>query len=363
MQCVRRVVIVLASLTGVAEAQSPANVLVVVNRKSEVSRRIGEYYSRRRAIPRTNTCMIDAPEDETITRPVYDAAIAAPIADCLKSRKLVDQVLYLVTTLGVPLRIDGSSRLSGDRAAVDSELALLYQVIQGKKPPVAGPLANPFFGRRNQRFEHPRVPIYLVCRLAAYRFEHVQRMIDRALAARNRGKVVLDLSSPSNEPGNDWLRSAAMVLPKERVVLDESEQVVRAATGVIAYAGWGSNDSHRKDRLLGFQWLPGAIASEYVSTNGRTFLRPPDTWKLTTWSDSSNWFAGSPQSLTADYLEEGATGASGHVYEPYLQTTPRPDYLIPAYLGGRTLAESYYLALPALSWQNIVVGDPLCRLR
>jgi uncharacterized protein (TIGR03790 family) len=68
------------------------------------------------------------------------------------------------------------------------------------------------------------------------------------------------------------------------------------------------------------------------------------------------------QSLAADYLQEGATGASGHVYEPYLQATPRPNYLFPAYYAGRTLAESFYLSIPWLSWQNIVLGDPLCAL-
>jgi uncharacterized protein (TIGR03790 family) len=70
----------------------------------------------------------------------------------------------------------------------------------------------------------------------------------------------------------------------------------------------------------------------------------------------------SPQALTADYLAEGASGASGHVDEPFLQFTPRPDILLPAYFGGRNLAESYYLAMPALSWQNIVAGDPLCAI-
>ena len=45
---------------------------------------------------------------------------------------------------------------------------------------------------------------------------------------------------------------------------------------VIAYASWGSNDPNRKQRHLGFEWLPGAIATEYVSTNGRTFAKPPE---------------------------------------------------------------------------------------
>ena len=103
--------------------------------------------------------------------------------------------------------------------------------------------------------------------------------------------------------------------------------------------------------------------TEFVSTNGRTFVRPPDSWNISgSWSDPKRLFAGSPQSLTADYIHEGATGASGHVYEPFLQFCPRPDILLPAYYRGRTLAESYYLAIPALSWMNIVVGDPLCVL-
>jgi uncharacterized protein (TIGR03790 family) len=102
--------------------------------------------------------------------------------------------------------------------------------------------------------------------------------------------------------------------------------------------------------------------TEFVSTNGRTFKRPPDTWNISSWTSPQLWFEGAPQTLTADYIHEGATGASGHVYEPYLSMNPRPDILLPAYYQGRNLAESYYLSLPDVSWQNIVVGDPLCSL-
>jgi uncharacterized protein (TIGR03790 family) len=116
-------------------------------------------------------------------------------------------------------------------------------------------------------------------------------------------------------------------------------------------------------RTLGFQWLPGALVTEYVSTDGRTFQRPPATWTIGTWKEAAGWFDGSPQTLTADYIHEGATGCSGHVYEPYLEFTPHPDQLFPAYFHGRTLAESYYVAIPGLSWLNIVVGDPLCKLK
>jgi uncharacterized protein (TIGR03790 family) len=350
-------------LASAALAQGPENVLVVVNGASSVSRQIGSYYRQRRGVPQANLCVIDAPAVEVVTRRVYDKAVAAPIAACLKSRGLEEKVLYIATTLGVPLRIDGSGGVHGTGAAVDSELALLYADIRGARHPIEGTVANPFFGARDAAFRHPRFPIYLVCRLAAYDFEDVRGMIDRALAARNRGRVVVDMKSPDDLPGNDWLRDTAIALPDSRLVFDETSRVLYGERGVIGYAAWGSNDSNRKRRFVGFGWLPGAIVTDFVSSNGRTFVSPPDNWNITSWSDKAHWFAGSPQSLSADYIHEGSTGASGHVAEPYLALTPRPNLLFPAYLGGRTLAESYYLSIPALSWQNIVIGDPLCRLR
>jgi len=360
---VHRALVVLLGIAAAALAQSPGDVLVVVNHSSAVSRRIAAYYIEKRHIPPANVCELDVTEDETISRGVFDQKIAGPLGACLRSRQLIEKVLYIVTTLGLPLRINGGAGHDGDQASVDSELAPLYLDLHGARHEIRGPLRNPFFGRRDAPFRHPEFPLYLVCRLAAYDFDEVKSIIDRSLVAANRGKVVIDLKSSDDSPGNDWLRNAVILLPSGRVVFDESPQVLYNQQDVIGYAGWGSNDSNLDRRFLGFRWLPGAIATEFVSTDGRTFKRPPDAWNISTWKDTARFFAGSPQSLTADYLHEGATGASGHVFEPYLALTPRPDYLLPAYLNGRTLAESYYLAIPALSWQNIVVGDPLCRLK
>ena len=53
---------------------------------------------------------------------------------------------------------------------------------------------------------------------------------------------------------------------------------------------------------------------------------------------------------------------SGNTSEPYLTACARPDYLLPAYNQGRNLAESYYLSLVYLSWQSVIVGDPLCSI-
>ena len=341
------------------------SVLLVINDNSSLSRNIGDYYALRRAIPQTNICHISASQDEIIPRAHYDAQIASPIANCLRKGGLVESVLYIVTTMGVPLRIEGTGEMDGDQASVDSELTLLYLDMKlGKPHRIKGVFPNPFYGRKDEAFSHPRFPIYLVTRLAAYDFDGVKAIIDRSLQAVNKGKFVIDQRSPGDDDSADeWLHSAAIFLPSDRVVLDQSAKVLTDQTDVIGYASWGSNDPHRRQRFLGFHWLPGAIVTEFVSTNGRTFRKPPDSWNLgPDWKTPSGFFAGSPQTMTADYLLEGATGASGHVDEPYLGMTPHPELLLPAYYRGRNLAESYYLAIFALSWQNIVVGDPLCSL-
>jgi uncharacterized protein (TIGR03790 family) len=343
-------------------SQTPENVLVVVNQTSAISRSIGDYYVLRRKIPLLNICRITVSSGEEISRADYDRSIAAPIGAYLRSRHIEEHIFYIVTTSGVPLKIPGTGGVSGDAASVDSELTLLYQDLRGLQHALSGPIRNPLFARRGIKFSHPDFPMYLVTRLTGYDFVDVKGMIDRSLVARNQGKFVIDLSSSGDEPGNDWLRTAALTLPKDRVVFDESAKVLLNETDVIGYASWGSNDKNRKQRNLGFKWLPGAIATEFVSTDGRTFSRPPDNWNIGSWQDKRTWFAGAPQTLTADFIHEGATGASGHVYEPYLTFTPRPDYLLPAYFTGHNLAESYYLSIPALSWMNIVVGDPLCAL-
>ena len=350
---------------GAAEvlAQVPANVLVVVNDNSPDSRAIGDYYARRREIPASNICHIRASIEQDVDRATYDREIAAPVSRFLKKNGLVDRILYFVTTAGVPLRIQGTSGMGGNQASVDSELAALYyDLAKGKPHPVDGSLINPFFGKRGVRFTHPQFPLYMVTRLEAYDVEGAKGLVDLSLRAANRGRFVIDLNDESNGQGNNWLRNAALHLPADRVVFDASPRVIYNQTDVIGYASWGSNDQSRRSRFLGFHWLPGAIMTEFVSTNARTFTRPPGEWKLSDWNSRELWFYGSPQSLTADYILEGVTGASGHVYEPYLAMTPRPDLLLPAYYEGRNLAESYYLAIPRLSWQNIVIGDPLCSL-
>lgn len=355
---------VFALLDPALAKPGPANVVVIANTNSALSRNIAEYYSRARHIPRGQVCYLNAPVDEAISRDTFDRLVRAPIAQFLKAGKLEESTLYLVTTQGVPLKIGGSaSGMMDDGASVDSELTLLYQEMKGQKHELKGPLSNPYF-KAIVDFNHPRFPIYLVTRLAAWDFSDVKQMIDRSLAARNRGNFVIDLkgdAAPDDE-GNGWLRDAMIQLPTPRTIFDDGRKVLEGIPNVIGYASWGSNDIYRKNRFLKMGWLPGAIATEFVSTNARTFIRPPDSWNIGPWSNQQAYYAGAPQTLSADLIHEGATGASGHVNEPFLQFCPRPQYVLPAYLKGEPLAEAFYRGIPAVSWMNVVLGDPLCSL-
>jgi uncharacterized protein (TIGR03790 family) len=345
-------------------AQTPGDVLMVVNRRAALSATVGSYYMSRRGVPKTNLCLISADPGEDISRADYERDVEKPIRDCLRGRGLEEKILYIATTIGVPLRIrGGGDGLTNDAASVDSELALLYGRMHGQNIPPAGPVDNPFFRHRDSAFRHPQFPIYLVTRLAAWDLHDTEALVDRALAARNTGRFVIDARKDNNTQGNDWLRIAAVLLPKGRVVIDDSARVITGEKGVIGYASWGSNDPDRKHRFLHFEWLPGAIATEFVSTDGRSLRHPPENWELGNWKDPATWFAGAPQTLATDYIHEGATGASGQVYEPYLTGCPRPDYVLPAYASGRTLAESFYVGIPVLSWMTVVIGDPLAQLK
>jgi uncharacterized protein (TIGR03790 family) len=369
----------LASLLQIAAAlalaapalyPAPPDLLVLVNDRDPTSRSVGEYYARRRSIPASHVVRFQTATSEEIDRKTFELEIRAPLLQALARRGSLPR--YLVLCQGMPLKIRGlGDKMRTDAASVDSELAALKLELQsGRKIALPGSLPNPWFGA--QPGGPP--PIFLVTRLAGFTFADIRGLIDRSIAAdqqpASRGRVVIDQHEPGiDSDGNLWLYRAARQFPEARLVLDETSKVITGVQGVIAYAAWGSNDRSRRRELqgrrdLGLRFLPGAIATEFVSTNGRSFHEPPPQWRFGEWDTVTAYFEGTPQSLTGDLVRAGVTGASGHVYEPFLHLTPRPDILLPAYLlQGATLGEAFWQSIPAVSWMNIVVGDPLCRLR
>jgi uncharacterized protein (TIGR03790 family) len=352
-----------------AEAQSAANILLVSNRASAASDTIARYYVARRGVSQDHVCSIMTSVEESITREVYENEVETPIWRCISSARAQDRILYIVLTKGVPIRISGTGGRSGTTASVDSELTLLYRRRTGGATAISGFVPNPYFAGTApissiEPFSHQSQDIYLVTRLDGYTVQDALGLIDRAGAAVSDGRFVLDERGSLVDSGGDrWLRSAAERLRgqglSDRVILDESKQVLVKQSGVLGYYSWGSNDPAIRTRHFDMAFLPGALAGMFVSTDGRTFKEPPASW--TPSDDAKNGvFGGSHQSLMADLIREGVTGVAGHVDEPFLDATIRPEILFPAYVSGRNLAESYYAAMPYLSWQTIIVGDPLC---
>ena len=364
----------LALAAGWASGQTAENVAVVINLASPASQRIGEYYVKRHQIPPANVIRIRTAQEETITRERYLATIENPIAAAVTRQRLHDRVLYLVLTKGVPLRIAGTVARDGTMASVDSELTLLYRKLTGRTVPVAGRVDNPYFaGTRDVKqarpFSHHEHDIFLVSRLDAFTVEQALALIDRGQAPVTQGSFVLDqrsqLSDVLNDTGDEWLATAGERLSalgyEERVVLEETPRAARDIKPVLGYYSWGSSDPFNRVRSVGMGFAPGALAATFGATAARTFLEPPRNWVPTDdFKNKASWFAGSPQSLVADLIRDGATGVAGHVAEPLLDSTVRPDILFPAYVSGFNLIEAFYLSIPHLSWQTVVVGDPLC---
>lgn len=162
--------IVCASLLGVlaaggraaADQLGPSDLLLLVNGDSPVSVSISYMYRRFYPVPADQVLVLSGladsaspystPADEIITRDQYESLIAQPVRDYLISIGKVDSIYCIVTTAGMPYRIEdtvgqnvvgipgtaetpdgtdaayvASNRGIVDAASVESELALLFQ--------------------------------------------------------------------------------------------------------------------------------------------------------------------------------------------------------------------------------------------
>jgi uncharacterized protein (TIGR03790 family) len=370
---VRAAVYVVAALVitaADARGQTAANVAVVINELSPESRQVGEYYIKARDIPATNVIRIRTTAEESISQVAFGASIQAPIAAALQRANLVDRVLYIVLTKGIPLRVLGTAGAEGTVSSVDSELTLLYRRLTGRTILTRGKVANPYYlGAKPiseaAAFTHRDHDIYLVSRLDAFTVDEAISLIVKGTKPSRDGRIVLDQRDALvNRTAEDWMALAAQNLTKagfgSRVTLETTPKPARDVSPVIGYFSWGSTDPQNRTRVVKMDFSPGALAATFVSTDARTFKEPPANWVPTNVNDPAQFFGGSPQSLVGDLIREGATGVAGQVAEPYLESAVRPDVLFPAYLAGFNLIESFYLAIPHLSWQTIVVGDPLC---
>jgi uncharacterized protein (TIGR03790 family) len=351
------------------QAQSAENVAVVVNDNSADSQRIGEYYARTRGLPQSNILRIQTSSEEAIERNAYARTIEQPLGLAIRRAGLQDRLLYLVLTKGVPLRIVGTTGLNGTHASVDSELTLLYRRLVGQPTSLEGKIDNPYYlGAREigeaRPFSHREHDIYLVTRIDAFTVDQALALIDRAQVPAKDGRIVLDQRGAAGS-GGQWLEQAARRLADQgqgsRVVLETTANAAPGEKAVLGYYSPAASDlAPNRVRSVGMGFAPGSIAASLASFDARTFRQPPDDWRPTSLPDKAAWFEGSGDPLIGDLIRDGVTGVSGQVAESFVLGAVRPEILFPAYVAGFNLAEAFYLAVPTLSWQTVVVGDPLC---
>lgn len=362
-----------------------AGVLVVANDNSPLSCRIAGYYMQKRGIPAGNLVSIYvpdsslSPDNETISVPDYLDKIQQPIRKYLEEHELSDRIKYIVLTKGIPIKLpnhDGACGQSVDSmlAAWDLSKQTMIRMGTGDPPPAAA--INPYWHSK-EPFSHSNYGGYLVTRLDGYTEKDVISLIDRALAKLSKpynilldasrtqskeavGRQPIDLLLPNGTVNRNFkldygdfdadLTKASEVIkgrPGLNVILDQKRIFADSKAPLTIYFSWGSN-SHEyfsEKTYHSLKFAPRSLVETAVSTSGRTFL-PTE----------------GGQSLIADLIAQGATGAKGYVTEPYLYAMASPTVLVDYYTSGRNLAESYYAASRFLAWKDIVIGDPLCRL-
>lgn len=350
-------------------APTAADILLVSNSRHPFSNSVADRYAALRGVPDAQRLIIDLPVEAVISRDEYRHKLEQPVARWLIRNEAADRILVILLGPGVPLRLAGPLGRVGTGGSVDTELALLYRKLTGAAVPASGLVDNPYFHPRAltepRPFDRRKHDIYLVTRVDGRTEQEALALLDRADRRPEAVLAVVD-GRPVQASGPEarWLADVGprlqAALPGARVVADASADVVSDQSDVTVYVGWGSND-HR-GRVPPVSFGRGAIASSFMSSDARTWAPPPETWVPGTWSDASTYFAGTPEALASDWLAAGLTGLGSQVAEPYLDGAFRPATLAEAWARGYTLAETFYLALPYLSWQGVVFGDPLARV-
>jgi len=365
-------VLLLAAGWSRAESTAEARATVVVYNVSDPSSlALAKYYAMRREIPETNLVGLACPATEEISRQEYQSTLADPLRETFVrkgwwrlagGRVSASNIRFVALMRGVPLKVRSEGPTvqprtdqpeaigKRDEASVDAELACL-----GLGPvPAAGLVPNSYFRRFTGILEAIADPgLLLVCRLDAPTEITVRAMIDDAISTERDGLwgwAYVDsrnIKTGGYAEGDSWLGTAATTMRRQGipVLWDKAPETLPAGypvTDAAIYFGWYAGTVNGPFADPGFRFRNGAVAVHIHSFSAATLRDPNRGW-------------------CAPLLERGAAATLGNVYEPYLSLTAHLDVFQDRLTAGFTLAESAYMAMRALSWMTVVVGDPLYR--
>lgn len=341
----------------------PTEVAVVYNAESPLSRSAALRYCEVRRIPKEQLLPLFGVKRGDISRSDFEGSIVQSLLQQGHRQGLMwpsgprngyKLMRAMVLMPDIPLRVKeevvngkpvgtGQSRTE---AAVDSELMLL-----GARYGTKGMGNNPHFKKPIPgRKERPRV--MMVCRIDGPDEASIYRMINEpALVERSGlwGWVVVDNGGPYKE-GDAMIARAAEHARKHAHPLFYENSRPTLADGfplmqqVAVYFGWynrNANGPFAPSAPSQFRLGRGAIACHLHSYSAT------DLYNGVTWVSA--------------LLKRGACVTAGNVFEPYLGACLDYDVFYQHLLGGAQVGEAALVATPAVSWQGIVLGDPLYR--
>jgi hypothetical protein len=101
---------------------------------------------------------------------------------------------------------------------------------------------------------------------------------------------------------------------------------------------------------LEFTYRPGACFMSYESFNASDF-------------DDIDGIQRRGQGQVADFLRMGGTVGIGNAWEPFDRGIGDERWVFNRYIHiGDRWIEAAYKGMRTLSWQEVVVGDPLCKV-
>lgn len=353
-----------------AATPDPASVVVLYNKAIPESVKLAETYRAARNIPAENLVGLDLPKTDDISREEYDTRLVKPLRGIFDSKAwwklgknqenltlpVQNQIRFIAVMRGVPLRIRNTSATpppinlqkpfeGRNEAAVDSELAAFG--IQGL--PTLGVVNNAYF-KSEKPFAEAGMPfLVLVARIDGAKWETCERMIKDAVETEKTGlwgRAYVDIANKIPE-GDQWLEGVAKAnlatgIPTVVDRFNDTLPTNYPMTDTSLYYGWYEWSVNGPFLNPRFQFRPGAVAMHLHSFSAEQIRDPNKNW-------------------SAALLERGACCTIGNTYEPYLGITHYFDILHKRLLDGSTFAEAAYAAMPALSWQGVVFGDPLYR--
>lgn len=373
--------LLLASTTHgqmLAEWDAAAETAVVFNPDFPGSADLAAYYAEKRGIRKERVIGLRCSQEDSMSRGEFETQLRQPLLKLFQSKgwwiteptiplrplpltgdgirspmAMSSQVRVLVLMRGVPFQIrrdvQNPKQSDEDEASVDSELAVLGLTA----PPVKGAVRNPYFDQ-SARFPHAQhiSGLLLVGRLDGPDDATVRRMIDDSLAAEQTGllgRAVIDLAQKSGiyQDGEDWLKRSADTFKQAGipVFIDRSASLIPDAwplPDTILYFGWYTDHITGALASPAFRFKRGAIACHLHSFSASIIRTHDKAW-------------------AGPLLSKGAAVTFGNVFEPYLSLTLHFDIFNRRLLEGFTVGEAAWNATPALSWMNVVLGDPLYR--